>query len=340
MSNFDLQIAEWYRQTKRDLPWRHTTDPYFIWISEVILQQTRVEQGISYYYRFIESFPTVHHLAKADLQMVLNLWQGLGYYSRARNLHATAQYISIECKGKFPESYVELLKLKGIGPYIAAAIASFAFKECVPVIDGNVYRVLSRHFDIDTPINSTKGMKEFKSLAEILINKKNPDIHNQAIMEFGALQCTPNNPNCEGCILQSSCLAFCNKTIKTLPVKLKKQPPRNRYFHFLILNCDGQTFIQQRHGKDIWEALYQFPLIETEHDTELSELQRTYQSEQFKISTPVTHLLSHQRLIARFYHIQTKIKNVPDDWIKIPFQAIQDYPIPRLIDKYLEALGK
>jgi A/G-specific adenine glycosylase len=338
MTDFHLQIADWYRQMKRDLPWRATNDPYFIWLSEVILQQTRVDQGISYYYKFIETFPTVDQLAQAELQTVLNLWQGLGYYSRARNLHQTAKIISNEHRGIFPNSYAELIKLKGIGPYTAAAIASFAFNENVPVVDGNVYRVLSRHFDIDTPINSSAAIKLFKSLAEEVINPKDPALHNQAIMEFGALHCVPKNPKCTTCVLQVTCLSFANATVQDRPVKLKKQEVRNRFFHYLIFNKDGQTYIQQRKGRDIWEELYQFPMIETENDLAPEELKTLYGSSILKTSAPIIHLLSHQRITARFYHIETKENMDRDDWTCISYQNLQDYPIPRLIDKYLESL--
>ncbi len=337
MTDFHLLIADWYRQTKRDLPWRETNDPYFIWLSEVILQQTRVDQGISYYYRFIERFPTLKDLADADLQTILNHWQGLGYYSRARNLHQTAKFISSELNGVFPESYAELIKLKGIGPYTAAAVASFAFNENVPVVDGNVYRVLSRHFDIEAAINSTTGVKLFKSLAETLIDPKRPALHNQAIMEFGALHCTPKKPKCSTCVLQGSCLTFANKTINERPVKTKKQAVRNRFFHYLIFNIEGNTYLQQRKGRDIWEELYQFPLVETESDGPLDVSHSAHLDHIVEISSPLTHLLSHQRITARFYHIVPSEVKPETDWILIQNSAIQDFPIPRLIDKYLEA---
>ena len=336
MTDFHLLIADWYRQMKRDLPWRATDAPYFIWLSEVILQQTRVDQGTAYYHRFIETFPTVDQLARAELQTVLNLWQGLGYYSRARNLHQTAKIISNDYQGIFPNSYAELIKLKGIGPYTAAAIASFAFNENVPVVDGNVYRVLSRYFDIDTPINSSAGIKLFKSLAEEVINPKDPALHNQAIMEFGALHCTPKNPKCDSCVLQGSCLSYANATIQNRPVKTKKQEVRNRFFHYLIFNLNGNTYIQQRKGRDIWEELYQFPMIETENDSVPNELNRIYGASLFEISSPIIHLLSHQRISARFYHIHGTDIHPLEDWILIHSSAIQDYPIPRLLDKYLE----
>ncbi|MCE2682027.1 MAG: NUDIX domain-containing protein [Cryomorphaceae bacterium] len=279
MTEFHLLIAEWYRQTKRDLPWRNTKNPYFIWLSEVILQQTRVDQGISYYYRFVESFPTIQDLANADLQTVLNHWQGLGYYSRARNLHQTAQIIANELNGIFPASYDELLQLKGIGPYTAAAIASFSYKE---------------------------------------------------------LHCTPKNPKCASCVLQVNCLAFSNKTVHNRPVKTKKTKVKNRFFHYLIFTIDNQTYIQQRKGRDIWEELYQFPLIETDEDGQSEAIMQEYGEAVQNVSTPLSHLLSHQRITARFYHINSLERSTSSDWILIQKSAIDQFPIPRLIDKYLE----
>lgn len=208
MKAFSAKIINWYQQNKRDLPWRTTNDPYFIWLSEIILQQTRVDQGMSYYLKFTQTFPTISHLAKADNEKVMKLWQGLGYYSRARNLHTTSQIVHSDHKGQFPDSYESILELKGVGEYTAAAIASFAFNKPHAVVDGNVYRVLARVFGILTPIDSTQGKKEFRELAETLLNKKDPALHNQAIMEFGALQCKPVNPDCSSCPLQSMCYAF------------------------------------------------------------------------------------------------------------------------------------
>lgn len=234
MTDFHRLIVEWYRLNKRDLPWRETQNAYFIWLSEIILQQTRVLQGMNYYLKFISHYPTVHDLANASEQDVLNDWQGLGYYSRARNLHFTAKLISTEMKGVFPSSFNEIKKLKGIGDYTAAAISSFAYNLPQAVVDGNVYRVLSRVFEVHLPIDSTQGKKFFADLAQELISLKEPAIHNQAIMELGAMQCLPVNPICHSCPLNSICLAFSNRTYKELPIKLKKVKVRNRYFHFLI----------------------------------------------------------------------------------------------------------
>jgi A/G-specific adenine glycosylase len=335
MANIQSVIIDWYLENKRDLPWRDTQDPYKIWLSEIILQQTRVNQGSSYYTRFIDRYPTLDDLAHADEQSILNLWQGLGYYSRARNLHYTAKYIVNNLEGKFPSSFNELIKLKGIGEYTAAAIASFAFKEAVAAVDGNVYRVLSRVFDINIPINSSEGKRTFFALAQSLIDQKQPDTFNQAMMEFGALKCTPVQPDCENCPLVFNCLAFANKTLKERPVKSKKGITRNRYFHYLIFEKDGKTYIQQRIEKDIWQNLYQFPLVETmEKEEEInwvnfSDVAPTH------ISSQIIHILSHQKIHAQFYHFSSR----PNKSIlceEIDYSAIQDYPLPRLIDRYLK----
>ena len=247
---FTNLLLQWYLQNKRDLPWRKTTDAYPIWLSEIMLQQTRVAQGMPYFLSFMERFPTVFDLAKADEEQVLKLWQGLGYYSRARNMHKTAQIIASECNGEFPNNYTDLLKLKGIGDYTAAAIASFAFNEVVPVVDGNVFRVLSRYFDIETDISSATAKKEFAALGRELMPKANPALFNQAIMEFGALQCVPKNPDCGICIFSSSCAALQKNKVNQLPIKTKKAKVRNRYFHYLVfLDNNNTTIINKRTEK-------------------------------------------------------------------------------------------
>ena len=262
--HFSNILIYWYLQIKRDLPWRKTKDPYLVWLSEIMLQQTRVAQGMSYYLAFSEAFPTLKDLANADESTVLKMWQGLGYYSRARNLHFTAKYVSNELNGKFPSTYKELIKLKGIGDYTASAIASICFDEPNAVVDGNVYRVLARYFGIDIPINSTKGIKEFKILAQSLLDTKHPGVHNQALMDFGALQCKPQNPDCEKCPLNSGCVALEKKQIKQLPVKEKKLRVTKKYFNFLVfVTEDNKTIFEERKGKGIWQGLYEFPLLET-----------------------------------------------------------------------------
>lgn len=258
------QLIFWYLQNKRELPWRKTKDPYRVWLSEIMLQQTRVAQGLPYFLKFTEAFPTVFDLAKAEESEVLKLWQGLGYYSRARNLHFTAKYISEELEGVFPKSYKELLQLKGVGDYTASAIASICYDESFAVVDGNVYRVLSRYFGVATSINSTKGIKEFKELAQTVIDETQPGVYNQAIMDFGALHCKPQNPLCDECPLAESCVALANNSVKELPVKEKKIKIKKRYFNYLVpVTEDNQTVLEERVGKGIWQGLYQFPLVET-----------------------------------------------------------------------------
>lgn len=332
MYNFSLLITNWYRQNSRALPWRKTKDPYFIWLSEIIMQQTRIDQGTSYYENF--NYPSIVDLANADEQQILNDWQGLGYYSRARNLHHSAKLVRDDFNGVFPSTYSEIIKLKGVGSYTAAAISSFAFNEKKAVVDGNVYRLLSRVFDISTPTDSSKGQKEFQFLADELIPSENPDIHNQAIMEVGSLVCTPKNPNCHECPLVSLCISHQTNMIAERPVKLKKTKVRDRYFHFLQYNNNGYTYLQQRTQKDIWQNMYQFPLIESETiNTESIEKQW---SNQFIESAEIIHKLSHQNIRAIFHHITDPPENIDDSWVKIKNEDIQDYPLPRIIDRYLE----
>jgi A/G-specific adenine glycosylase len=336
MAIFHLSIAEWYRRNARDLPWRRTKNPYLIWLSEIILQQTKVEQGLAYYQKFSSSYPTVQRLAEASEQDVLNLWQGLGYYSRARNLHFTAKQIVSEWNGEFPKSYATLLQLKGIGKYTAAAIASFSNDEAVAVVDGNVYRVLSRVFDIDLAIDSTAGKNHFFQLAQELIDTENPAEFNQAIMEFGALQCTPKKPNCWNCPLSENCLAHAHQTIAERPVKSKKSKVRNRFFHFLFFEHNGFTWIEQRTEKDIWQNLYQFPLIEQDENNEDFDIKTHTHLSPIHVSKPITHILSHQKIHAVFYHFDGTPAAMHDNWQMIKRENLQDFPLPRLIDRYLE----
>lgn len=339
---FHKILTNWYLDNKRDLPWRTTSDPYRIWLSEIMLQQTRIEQGLPYYLSFISAFPSVFDLSKASQDEVLKLWQGLGYYSRARNLHETAKFVAEELEGKFPDNYKDLLKLKGIGDYTASAIASFCYNEATPVVDGNVYRVLARYFDVDTPINSAAGQKEFKALATELIDEKDPATYNQAIMEFGALQCKPRNPLCESCPLSNSCLALKDNKIAVLPVKLKKTKVKKRYFNYLVfLSEENETILEQRLGKGIWEGLYQFPLVESKFliDTEEVLAASNFFSKgedcQPKISLyndiPIIHKLSHQHIHTRFWIIE----NAEIDRKAIPLSKIQEYPVPVLIANFI-----
>ena len=338
---FSNQLVLWYLHNKRDLPWRSTMNPYKIWLSEIILQQTRVDQGMAYYFKFIENFPTVNDLAFASEEQVLKLWQGLGYYSRARNLHLSAKYIVNELNGEFPISYNELVKLKGVGDYTASAIASICYNEATAVVDGNVYRVLSRYFGIKTPINSTKGIKEFKHLAQQLLDVTNSGIHNQAIMEFGARMCKPQNPDCEICPLNNSCVALSEKRIKELPVKEKKLKVKNRYFNYLVIQTeDNKTKIIKR-DKGIWLNLYEFPLIETLSEIDENQLvEHGKFDELFKnISTSVklfnqdimVHKLSHQHIYTKFWVVNTQ----SSEYFTLSWDAIKKYPVSTLIDNFL-----
>lgn len=336
------KLIAWYKAHKRDLPWRDINDPYRIWLSEIILQQTQVVQGLSYYLKFTEHFPTVIDLADAPEDKVMRLWQGLGYYSRARNLHAAAKLVKEKHKGKFPATYDEIKELKGVGDYTAAAIASFAYNLPHAVLDGNVYRVLSRLFDLHTPINSTKGKKEFQALADELLDEKKAALHNSAMMEFGALWCKPQNPKCESCPVQEHCLAFQNGTVAQLPVKDKAVKIRSRYFHYIIFNYKDSVYIQKRTKKDIWQNLYEFYLIETEkpateeailHDPGLLQLTGSFDVK--KITPLKKHILSHQHLFGTFYELSLKKALKHKDLLLIKRDDLMHYGLPQLIIKYL-----
>ena len=339
---FSKTLIQWYLQNKRDLPWRNDTNPYTIWLSEIMLQQTRVAQGLPYFLRFVESFPTVFDLANADEEEVLKLWQGLGYYSRARNLHKTAKQIAFEFNGEFPKSYSELLKLKGIGEYTAAAIASFAYNETVPVVDGNVFRVLSRYFDIDTDITSAGAKKEFTHLATELLPKGQANIFNQAIMEFGALQCVPKNPDCGNCVFNDSCLGLQKKKVSQLPVKSKKIKVTKRYFNYLLFSDDNEkTIISKRTQKGIWHNLYEFPLLETETaESDLAVLELIQQQNfikneiseiQLYNSDAIIHKLSHQHLSIKFW----KIKVGGTLLNGIDLKSASEFPFPIVIFNFI-----
>lgn len=341
--NFKKKLKHWYSINKRNLPWRATSDPYRIWLSEIILQQTQVKQGLPYYKSFVKTYPTIYDLAKANEQDVLKLWQGLGYYSRARNLHYTANYIVSELNGEFPANYSQLLQLKGVGDYTASAIASFAFNEATAVVDGNVYRVLSRVFGLETPINSTAGIKAFKTLATSLIDTKDPSTYNQAIMEFGSVHCKPKNPNCASCPFNDNCVALQNKTIDLLPVKINKTKVKTKFFNYLVFrDAKDQTLFEKRTQKGIWKNLYQFPLIETEKSLDISEVEqldlKPYIKENlnFDISlyneTDKVHKLSHQHLHTKFWIIDTP--ELPKQAISI--NKIKDYPTSVLINDFID----
>ena len=340
--NFSNHLIYWYLQNDRDLPWRKTKNPYFIWLSEIMLQQTRVNQGLSYYLLFTKEFPTVFDLANASESRVLKLWQGLGYYSRARNLHASAKYIANELNGVFPDTYSDIKKLKGVGDYTASAISSICFNESEAVVDGNVYRVLARYFGVNTPINSSKGIKEFKELAQTLIDSKQPGTYNQAIMDFGALHCKPQNPLCETCPINESCIALQKQLIKELPVKEKKIKVRKRYFNYLIpVSETNTTLLTERKGKGIWQGLYEFPLIESETSIEIEEILKQLNTQEFSIdNTQITlfnekeivHKLSHQHLCTKFWIVKVDaIHGIPIHW-----KDVKKYPVPVLIANFLE----
>jgi A/G-specific adenine glycosylase len=340
---FSNTLVKWYLQKKRDLPWRKTTDPYPIWLSEIMLQQTRVAQGTPYFLSFMTAFPTVFDLANANEEQVLKLWQGLGYYSRARNLHKTAQTVAYEMGGVFPDNYNELLKLKGIGEYTAAAIASFSYNECVPVVDGNVFRVLSRYFDVETDIAQASAKKEYAALAFELMPKDNPAQFNQAIMEFGALQCVPKSPNCSVCVFNNSCAALQKKKVDQLPVKSKKTKVRNRYFNYIVAEDNlGYTIVQKRTAKGIWHNLYEFPLIETEKvedfDIVAQQIQQHFFQDNEILSLleynveSIIHKLSHQHLHIKFWKVRLKetIEN------GIDLETAKTFPFPIVIHNFME----
>ncbi len=339
---FPKTLIQWYLQNKRDLPWRDNTNPYHIWLSEIMLQQTRVAQGLPYYLRFVEAFPTVFDLANASEENVLKLWQGLGYYSRARNLHKTARQVAFEMDGNFPGTYKELLKLKGIGDYTAAAIASFSYNENVPVVDGNVFRVLSRYFELETDIAKPSAKKEFAELAMEILPKGKANLFNQAIMEFGALQCVPKNPDCVNCVFNDSCLALQKGKVAQLPVKSKKLKVKERYFNYLIFSDETQhTVINKRAHKGIWHNLYEFPLLETEKNENEDFVLDLIQNQNL-VENPISeiilidsenciHKLSHQHLHIKFWRVEVEgtLKN------GIDFEAVRKKPFPIVIFNFI-----
>ncbi|MDG2419087.1 MAG: A/G-specific adenine glycosylase [Saprospiraceae bacterium] len=344
---FTKQLLKWAKNINRPMPWKGEKNPYYIWLSEIILQQTRVEQGLPYFLKFKEKYPTVHDLANAEEDEVMKLWEGLGYYSRARNLHFSAKNISKNLHGEFPKTLDEILKLKGVGVYTAAAIASFAYDLPHAVVDGNVYRVLSRYFGIETPIDSTEGKKEFSILANVLLKKNKAAIYNQAIMDFGAIQCTPKLTNCKDCSLKKNCQAFQKGKVSGLPVKAKKIKKKTRYFNYLLLKSNGEVWVKKRTQKDIWQNLYEFPLIETEvllKNNILSKneiwnnLIKDFDYELRHISSPFRQQLTHRTIIATFLEIDLPVnfsikKNA---YIKVERKNLSRFAFPKIIDLYLK----
>ena len=344
--DFAQELISWYKLNKRELPWRNTNNPYLIWLSEIILQQTRVAQGMPYYQKFAERFPDINSFANASEDEVLNLWQGLGYYSRGRNMLKTAIAIMENHNGVFPTTYDDLIKLTGVGQYTASAISSFAVNEVRAVVDGNVYRVLARVFGIDTPINTTVGKKEFQQLADNLIDKQNPSQYNQAIMEFGAMLCKPKNPDCNICPLRLNCTAYQHQRINNLPVKLNKLKVRERYFYFFVTRKAQEIIIKRRNNDDIWAGLHDFPSIETPTSQTIGEI---FDSVQFKlwfgedavignITEPIKHILTHQRIYARFIEISGLRCGVMEsnDWMSVSENDLERYAQPKLIFAFLK----
>lgn len=348
--DFAREIIDWYKLNKRDLPWRNTTDPYIIWLSEIIMQQTRVEQGTPYFNRFAEKYPTVKDFASADEGEILNLWQGLGYYSRGRNMHHTAQMVMEEHAGYFPNNYDSLLKLKGIGEYTAAAISSFSSNEVKAVVDGNVFRLLSRYFGIDIPINSGPGKKAFTELANELIDKSDPGTYNQAAMEFGSLVCKPKNPDCPICPLQLGCEAYRSKRINELPVKIKNKKVRNRYFNYIVIINEKGILMNKRGPNDIWQNLYELPLIETPealepHDLIVSDAFTNIFGKDaviISIQTPAKHILSHQQLFATFIEIENYSEQFvsQNGWVYVKMEDLRSLAQPKLIFQFFKIFFK
>ena len=336
---FSRALLPWYRENRRDLPWRRTTDPYRIWLSEVILQQTRVDQGLAYWKRCVKHYPRVRDLAAAPEDEVLKLWQGLGYYRRARNLLAAAKQVVDEHDGKFPQDHKALMRLKGVGDYTASAIASICFGLPEPVVDGNVYRVLSRAFGIATPIDSTAGRKEFRTLAATLLDREEPGDHNQAVMELGATVCTPRSPRCGECPLARKCIARATDRAGELPVKQGRTTLRTRYFNYLHIVVAGRTYLRKRTGKDIWQGLYEFPLIESKKVLSEPALLRAV-GMGWKVQgrqRPVKHVLSHQVIMATFWQVLPPAGSKAEkDWVAVKPAALHAYAVPRLIEWYVE----
>lgn len=345
---FRQRLMDWYATSHRPMPWKGEKNPYLIWLSEVILQQTRVEQGLPYFEKFKQNYPTVHDLANALEDEVMKLWEGLGYYSRARNMHATAKFIASELNGIFPNTYEGILTLKGVGPYTAAAIASFAYDLPHAVVDGNVFRVLARVFGIDTPSDSTIGKKLFNELAQQALDVDQPGKYNQAIMDFGATQCTPQSPNCSACPLQSDCYAFQHKMVDKLPIKTKSIVKKERFFHYLVIQSGEQVLLQKRTAKDIWQNLYEFPVIELPTlAVELDTLTKNAFWQQYigeksyvltRISKPFRQTLTHQIVTAVFWEI-----NLQEDFSAISANSVivarknwHKFAFPKVIDWYLQ----
>lgn len=363
MQEIQQKLHKWYHQHKRDLPWRHTTDPYRIWVSEIMLQQTQVAQGLPYYHRFMDRFTSLEELAKAEEDEVLKLWQGLGYYSRARHLHSAAKQVVNEHGGVFPQDYNTLLSLKGVGDYTAAAVSSFSSGELRACIDGNVIRVVCRLFGIDTPYDTGDGKKTIKALADELLSKTDSATHNQAIMEFGALQCTPKNTNCDICPLQNKCIAYAKQQVQILPIKSKKTKVQDLYLYYFLYEQEDKLLIQQRADSGIWRNMYEFPVLESptkikkadlllhlnksfdnkyskrreENDKEINILAESKVNiESISFSHIYTHILSHRRIQACFIKVQCKkLPEIPKAQ-RIKLSELESFPMSRLMERFWE----
>jgi A/G-specific adenine glycosylase len=336
--NLSGELIGWYNDNKRDLPWRHTTDAYIIWLSEIILQQTRVEQGTPYFYRFAERYPTISSFAAASEDDILRLWQGLGYYSRGRNMLKTARQVQEEFNGIFPVNYLQLLKLKGIGEYTASAISSFAANEARAVVDGNVYRVLARFFYIDEPINSPKSKKLFQAIADDVLDRNRPALHNQAIMEFGAMLCKPKNPACGICPVHTSCAAFKKNATTYLPVKLKKLKIRERFFNYLLITDGEKILMNKRDESDIWANMYDLPLIETTNLIAPDALIKLPEAKIFgeiiniqNKSTVIKHVLTHQHLHIQFLVLKNFPEKLMKSWFYINVGDLKNLAMPQRV---------
>ena len=347
------KVISWYVENGRQLPWRETTNPYYIWLSEIILQQTRIEQGRAYYEQFVKEYPTVMHLANASEQQVLKSWQGLGYYSRARNLHLAARHIAFDLGGQFPNTYEGISSLKGVGRYTAAAVASFAFGLPYPVIDGNVYRFIARLYGISTPIDSGKAYKEFEDLLLRLIDKERPALFNQALMDFGSLYCKPQGCDCENCIFAYECEANRRGTVSLLPVKAGRTAVKERYFYYLDIRWgdpEEMMLMQKRESKDIWQGLYELPLYESESPIDFSDLENRLKDvmndwleetpKRLEIGPCLTHKLTHRTIKAQFVRafFENRPTKIPKRMRVLKFQEVKSLPISRLIDRYLSEL--
>jgi len=339
---FSKILRHWYRKNGRDLPWRRTKEAYKIWLSEIILQQTRVDQGLPYYEKFLKNFPSVEALSNASEDQILRLWQGLGYYSRARNLHAAAKQVVSDFGGKFPADYEKLRSLKGVGDYTASAIASFAFDLPHAVVDGNVFRFLSRFSGIETPIDTSAGKTDFMEVAVALMDERYPAEHNQAMMEFGSTCCKPISPNCDDCPFSMACHAYMYNKVSELPKKSKKLKSRKRYLHYFLISDGVYTYIRRREGDDIWKGLYELPLVEISEKAEefppsLPDIAKMQIQSIAYPSRKMKHLLSHQELHACFWRVQIDKAHIPKgDFIRVKMEDLEKYAFPQLIVRYLQ----